>query len=201
MDLSSNSLSRAASFGSQESLTNSGSSASYFNFDETELDFLWSEGIEVEDVACFSFERVDQLDRNREALVSFREKVELWQYAQEIRKQRSQWVRNSLLSPEELDDLYGLGDRLESACPDDVPDVSLPAKVSVDSESSARTSPVGNTDTPAPWRLCTPASSLQGRVSFWKRVRQVFEPKHPLTRERNFRRRAMSFPIASPLVR
>ncbi|KAM7290043.1 hypothetical protein ISCGN_026716 [Ixodes scapularis] len=201
MEISIDSTSRVAQFGSEQSLTNSGSSISYFSVDETQLDFLGREGVEFEDAACFSFEQVDTLVRNQERVLSYTEKVKLWQYACEIKKQRSKWVQSSLLSSEELDQLYGLGGRLESAWCEVVLDEPLPAEASMDCQSTPRTWPVGDADTPAPWRHLQPPSAVPGRGSFWKRVRQGFAPKRPPTREQIFLRRVMSVPSLSPLVR
>ncbi|KAM7290315.1 hypothetical protein ISCGN_026960 [Ixodes scapularis] len=162
MDISNDSTSRVAQFGSEQSLTNSGSSVSYFSVDETQLDFLGREGVEFEDAACFSFEQVDTLVRNQERVLSYTEKVKLWQYASEIKKQRSKWVQSSLLSSEELDELYGLGGRLESTWCEVVLDDPLPAEASTDCQSTARTRPVWDADTPAPWRHLQPPASCPG---------------------------------------
>ncbi|KAG0432822.1 hypothetical protein HPB47_020498 [Ixodes persulcatus] len=160
MDLSSDSTfcdasSHTAEFGSQKSLTNSESSLSYCSINETMLDIL-----------C-----LDEVARNQESALSFMERIELW-HAQEIKKQKSEWARSGMLTAVELDEFYALSGRLESASPDDIlNDSQLP--------ETPTTSPVGNAQ--APWRKRLRPFPVQGRPSFWQRLRKVFAFKRPLT--------------------
>ncbi|KAM7298985.1 hypothetical protein ISCGN_019552 [Ixodes scapularis] len=63
-----------------------------FSLDEQTLEILWDEGVQMEDLLQFSFERIGKLAAARGVEMSDERKAELWQYVARMKTEEPEWL-------------------------------------------------------------------------------------------------------------
>ncbi|XP_077486367.1 uncharacterized protein LOC144097550 [Amblyomma americanum] len=95
-----------------------------FSVDETVLNILWDEEIQMEDLLEFSFDRIDKLAAGRGKTVTVDEKERLWDYIERMRGEKDEWITKESLPWDEINERYAL--RSKSLSRMSIPNLFLP---------------------------------------------------------------------------
>ncbi|CAN8015162.1 unnamed protein product [Ixodes persulcatus] len=68
-----------------------------YSVDEQVLQILWEEGVDMNELLEFSFDRIEKLAKKHGNTISELQKEDLWEYVQRMRSEKSEW-----LSPSEI---------------------------------------------------------------------------------------------------
>ncbi|XP_077539046.1 uncharacterized protein LOC144151786 isoform X1 [Haemaphysalis longicornis] len=78
-----------------------------FSLDEKTLQLLWDEGIQMEQLLDFSFERIGRLAAERGVHLDDSHKEELWLFIERMKEEQSDWLTLSKLHDRTSRQLYG----------------------------------------------------------------------------------------------
>ncbi|XP_075536103.1 uncharacterized protein LOC142571544 [Dermacentor variabilis] len=91
--------------------TDSVRSLSCYSVDENVLEVLWDEEVDMEELLEFSFDQIDKLAERRGKTIATTEKLRLWEYVQQMRREQPYWVTKESVPWDEIQARYSLPSR------------------------------------------------------------------------------------------
>ncbi|XP_075536117.1 uncharacterized protein LOC142571553 [Dermacentor variabilis] len=86
-------------------------SLSCYSVDENVLEVLWDKKVHMEELLEFSFDHIDKLAERRGKTIASPEKFHLWEYVQQMKRERPYWVTKEAVPWDEVEAKYSLRSR------------------------------------------------------------------------------------------
>ncbi|XP_070385413.1 uncharacterized protein [Dermacentor albipictus] len=86
-------------------------SLSCYSVDENVLEVLWDEKVDMEELLEFSFDHIDKLAERRGKTIGSPEKLHLWGYVQQMKREQPYWVTKEAVPWDEVEAKYSLPSR------------------------------------------------------------------------------------------